>query len=87
MTLHRELPEPDKLLKPRDGESILMVPPQTWHCLFCGEPRGGEGAWTTVEWSGPDNDGPDGRCRECGQKYCLGTFADVRAYPALDGVT
>ena len=84
MMLH-ELPDPEHLLKPRDGASILMVPPQTWHCILC-EPDGGEGAYTTVDWVGPRVDAADGRCRECGQKYCLGTFADARAYPALDGV-
>ncbi len=80
-----ELPAQGDLNKPRDHKPILMVPPQTWHCILC-EPEGGEGAYTTVDWVGPRVDAADGRCRECGQKYVLGTFSDKRAYPALDGV-
>ena len=76
----RELPPQDELLKPRDHEPIVVVPPQTWHCLFC-EPRGRGGAGTTVEWVGPGVDGADGRCRKCGQKYCLasGSTMPLRA--------
>ena len=31
----RELPEPDKLLLPRDNAPILYVPAQTWKCILC----------------------------------------------------
>ncbi len=79
-----ELLPADELNKPRDHEPIIMVPPQMWVCIFC-EPEGRQGAGTTVEWVGPANDGADGRCRECGQKYGLGTYSDPRCYPALDG--
>ncbi len=85
MVKHLELPPQDSLNKPRDHEPIRMVPPSTWHCLFC-QPNGGDGAGTTVEWLGPGTDGADGRCRECGAKFCLGTFADASVYPALDEV-
>ncbi len=79
-----ELAPQNELNKPRDHESIIMVPPTTWTCILC-EPEDREGAGTTVEWTGPGNDGPDGRCRNCGQKYGLGTYNDPRCYPALDG--
>ncbi len=83
MIEHLELPPQDQLLKPRDHAPILWVPPQTWNCLFC-EPDGRKGAGTTVEWVGPRVGGADGRCRECGQKYGLGTYSNPRCYPALD---
>ena len=70
MTTPRELPPQDQLLKSRDREPIIPVPPTWWNCLFCPQP-GGEGAGTTVDWVGPSVGGADGRCRECGQKYCL----------------
>lgn len=65
----RERPPPDKMLKIRDSDPLIVVPPQTWHCLWC-DP-GGQGVATTVDWPGPTTDGPHGRCRECGQKYVL----------------
>ena len=73
----RELPPPDELLKPRDHEPIVIVPPNTWHCLFC-EPHGRPGAGTTVDWVGPGTEAPDGRCRECGQKFCLAASTSIR---------
>ncbi len=86
MTTPRELPAQDQLLKSRDAERIVMVPPNTWVCLFC-EPDGGEGVGTTVEWVGPSADGADGRCRECGAKFMLGHFSNPRCYPAFDDRT
>jgi hypothetical protein len=65
----RELPSQSDLNKPRDHAPIVVVPPQTWNCLFCDPSH--EWRATTVEWVGPNVDGPDGRCRECGQKYVL----------------
>ncbi len=66
----RELPPEDELLRPRDHESILTVPAQTWHCLFC-DPDGPTTFRTTVVWMGPNTTGPHGRCAQCGQKYAL----------------
>ena len=84
MTLHRTLPPPDELLKPRDREPIIVVTPQTWHCIKC-EPQGRSGAGTTVEWIGTRVEGADGRCRECGQKFWLApAFTKSRSCPALD---
>lgn len=78
----RELPPPDQLLKPRDENPLIMVPPQTWHCLFC-EPMGPEGSKTTVVWIGPLVDGPHGRCRDCGQKYVLGNHSGIKLREGL----
>lgn len=65
----RELPPPEELLKPRDEDPIIIVPPQTWDCLMCRPvPRS---RLTSVIWSGPATDGPHGRCSDCGQKYVL----------------
>ena len=86
MTTLRELPPENELLKPRDHEPIEYVPPQTWVCIHCGGVDAGEGVYTSVQWVGPGTDGPDGRCSICGQKYCLGTFSQASAYPALDEV-
>lgn len=68
----RELPEPARLLKARDREPIMWVPAETWHCPFCSQP-GGDGAGTTVVWLHGTYplEGPDGRCRECGQLFVL----------------
>ncbi len=68
----RELPPEDQLLRPRDLAPIIVVPPQTWHCLYC-DPQGPIGIRTTVVWLGPNTTGPHGRCAECGQKYALGS--------------
>lgn len=70
MTAFRELPPPDELLRPRDHEPSVVIPPHVWHCLFC-QPDGPVGAATTVTWIGPDVDAPHGRCMDCGQKYEL----------------
>ncbi len=87
MTTHRELAPPDELLKPRDHEPIIAVHPQTWNCRFC-DPEGDRSHHaTTVEWVGPGTDGPDGRCRECGQKFCLIAGATVPRKPQLLAVT
>lgn len=68
----RELPPLAQLLRSRDLEPIMWVPAETWHCPFCAQP-GGDGAGTTVVWlhGAYPLDGPDGRCRECGQKFAL----------------
>ncbi len=84
MNTPRELPAENELLKPRDHEPIVVVPPQTWTCIHC-EPEGRRGSGTTVEWIGPGADGADGRCRDCGAKFMLGRFSNPRCYPALDG--
>ncbi len=77
----RELLPPEQLLKPRDEDPILYVPPQTWHCLFC-DPNGPRGARTTVVWlSGIEKDkphGPHGRCGDCGQKFELSTSNQMK---------
>lgn len=63
----RELAPMEQLLKPRDKEAIIVVPPTTWDCLACRPvPRA---THTSVIWSGPNTDGPHGRCADCGQKY------------------
>lgn len=74
----RELPEQDKILRIRDRFPIEYVPAETFHCKYCPQP-GGDGAGTTVEWMGVGVDGPDGRCRECGQKYILADPSDRHA--------
>lgn len=66
----RELPPLNQLLRVRDAAPIVVVPPQTWHCLFC-DPQGPRGTRTTVIWLAGETDGPDGRCTECGQKFEL----------------
>lgn len=66
----QELPDPEHLLKPRDGDPIIYVPASTWTCVYC-DVDAGEGAATSVSWIGPGTDGPDGRCEICGQKYSL----------------
>ena len=68
MTAMRELLPPDELLKPRDGEPDMAVHPDTWLCPFCEPGTDGETVSTTVDWVGPQ-DGVDGRCRDCGQKF------------------
>ena len=75
----RELSPQDEIGLSRDAEPIVVVPPYVWHCLFC-DPGGGDGANTTVQWVG-HHDGPDGRCRQCGQKYSLAeeSWMKVRA--------
>jgi hypothetical protein len=67
----RELPEQDKLLLPRDGAPILVVPAQQWHCKMCDPDDIAPVAVTTVVWLGSNTDGPHGRCSTCGQKYAL----------------
>lgn len=66
----RPLPRQQDLLLERDDAPIIVVPPNTWHCIFC-QPHGATGAATTVQWIGPAVDGPHGRCSDCGQKYAL----------------
>jgi hypothetical protein len=78
----RELPPADQLLRPRDAEPIVVVPPQTWHCMFC-DPQGPLGTRTTVIWLGPNTDGPHGRCTECGQKYALAGLVGMLLREAL----
>jgi hypothetical protein len=78
----RELPAPEELLKPRDREPIIYVPPQTWHCLFC-QPEGPDGSATSVNWIGPHVDGPHGRCVQCGQKYCLAQESSMQLRAGL----
>ena len=70
-----ELPAPEDLLKARDRAPVLYVPAQTWLCLYC-PTEGGDGAGTTVEWLDGPHDGPDGRCRECGQSYSLARMGE-----------
>jgi hypothetical protein len=65
----RELPPQAELLLPRDHATIIVIPANGWHCLYCVSPAG-DGAASSVTWiQGPD--GEFGRCRECGQKYVL----------------
>ena len=73
----REFPPHGEHLKPRDRMPIIVVPATTWHCVFC-QADGGEGAGTTVEWLSGTHpmSGPDGRCRECGQKFVLADSLD-----------
>jgi hypothetical protein len=78
----RELPPEDQLLRPRDAEPIVVVPPQTWHCMFC-DPAGPVGNRTTVIWLGPNTDGPHGRCTDCGQKYALAALYGMLLREAL----
>ncbi len=78
----RELPPEDQLLRARDAEPIVVVPPQTWHCMFC-DPQGLVAMRTTVIWLGPDSDGPDGRCAQCGQKYELAAMCGMLLREAL----
>ncbi len=78
----RELPPEDQLLRPRDAAPIIVVPPQTWHCMFC-DPGGPQGTRTTVVWIGPASDGPHGRCSVCGQKYHLATHYTMLLREAL----
>jgi hypothetical protein len=78
----RALPAPEPLLRARDAEPIVIVPPQTWHCMFC-DPREERGAMTTVEWLSSKSDGPDGRCRECGQRYAFAQMSGMLLREAL----
>jgi hypothetical protein len=78
----RELPPEDQLLRPRDADPIIVVPPQTWHCMFC-DPTGPRGSRTTVVWIGPNTDGPHGRCSECGQKYHLASHYSMLLREAM----
>ena len=78
----RELPPEDQILRARDAEPIVVVPPQTWHCMFC-DPQGPLGTRTTVIWLGPNTDGPHGRCSECGQKYALAGLIGMLLREAL----
>lgn len=78
----RELLPPEQLLKPKDENPLIVVPPQTWHCLFC-DPKGPRGSRTTVVWIGPGTDGPHGRCVDCGQKYVLGNHYGMKLREGL----
>ncbi len=61
-----ELPSQDEIEPPRNRERCILVPATTWGCQFCAQPADG----STMDWHGPDM-GHSGKCRECGQVYCL----------------
>ena len=62
----RELPTQSEIEPPRNREPCILVPANTWGCHFCTQPARG----STVDWHGPGM-GHSGKCRECGQTYCL----------------
>ena len=61
-----ELPPQGEIEPPRNREPCILVPANTWGCRFCAQPESG----STVDWHGPGM-GHSGKCRECGQAYCL----------------
>lgn len=69
----RELPPQSEIEPPRNREPCILVPANTWVCRFCAQPGGG----TTVEWLGLP--GHSGKCRECGQTYCLAAVSTPAA--------
>ena len=70
----RELPPQSEIEPPRNRDPCILVAATTHGCRFCGQPPGG----STVEWWGPGM-GHGGKCRECGQTYCLATVSTPRA--------
>lgn len=65
----RELPPQDELNKPHDGDHIIVMRPTEYDCRYCGPDD--DPMVMSIEWIEGPNKEKYGRCRWCGQKYCL----------------
>lgn len=70
----RELPPQSEIELPRNREPCILVLATTHGCGVCAQPPGG----STVDWHGPGL-GHSGKCRECGQTYCLASVSTPAA--------